>query len=74
MPAIELRGVCDSLRSSRSGAAGKRIESDREGPLDEQDLIYDWNVQDERWERPPFRIQFDDETLRDGLQLSLIHI
>jgi len=36
--------------------------------LDEQDLIYDWNVQDERWERPPFRVQFDDETLRDGLQ------
>ena len=36
--------------------------------MDEQDLIYDWNVQDERWERPPFRIQFDDETLRDGLQ------
>jgi len=36
--------------------------------VDEQDLIYDWNEQDERWERPPFRIQFDDETLRDGLQ------
>ena len=36
--------------------------------MDEQDLIYDWNVQDERWERPPFRVQFDDETLRDGLQ------
>ena len=36
--------------------------------MDEQDLIYDWNVQDERWDRPPFRIQFDDETLRDGLQ------
>jgi 2-isopropylmalate synthase len=36
--------------------------------VDEQDLIYDWNEQDERWERPAFRIQFDDETLRDGLQ------
>ena len=36
--------------------------------MDEQELIYDWNVQDERWERPPFRVQFDDETLRDGLQ------
>jgi len=36
--------------------------------VDEQELIYDWNVQDERWERPPFRVQFDDETLRDGLQ------
>ena len=31
-------------------------------------LIYDWNEQGERWERPPFRVRFDDETLRDGLQ------
>jgi 2-isopropylmalate synthase len=36
--------------------------------LEERDLIYDWNVAGERWDRPPFRIQFDDETLRDGLQ------
>jgi len=36
--------------------------------MDERELIYDWNDAGERWERPPFRIQFDDETLRDGLQ------
>jgi len=36
--------------------------------MEERDLIYDWNVSGERWTRPPFRIQFDDETLRDGLQ------
>jgi isopropylmalate/homocitrate/citramalate synthase len=32
------------------------------------DLIYDWNVEGERPPRPPRRIEFDDETLRDGLQ------
>jgi 2-isopropylmalate synthase len=36
--------------------------------MDERDLIYDWNEHGERWETPPYRIQFDDETLRDGLQ------
>ena len=36
--------------------------------MDERDLIYDWNEAGERWERPPFRVQLDDETLRDGLQ------
>jgi isopropylmalate/homocitrate/citramalate synthase len=36
--------------------------------MDEHELIYDWNESGERWERPPFRVQFDDETLRDGLQ------
>jgi len=35
--------------------------------MNEQDLIYDWNLAGERWE-PPGRIEFDDETLRDGLQ------
>lgn len=34
----------------------------------ERDLIHDWNEAGERWERPAFKIQFDDETLRDGLQ------
>jgi len=34
----------------------------------EQELIYDWNEAGERWTRPPFRVQLDDETLRDGLQ------
>ena len=36
--------------------------------MDERELIFDWNDAGERWEKPPFRIQFDDETLRDGLQ------
>ena len=36
--------------------------------MDERDLIHDWNTAGEVWDRPPFRIQFDDETLRDGLQ------
>jgi len=36
--------------------------------VDDRDLIYDWNEAGERWVRPPFRVQLDDETLRDGLQ------
>ena len=36
--------------------------------MDERELIYDWNLAGERWEPPPYRIQLDDETLRDGLQ------
>ena len=36
--------------------------------MDERELIYDWNIAGEVWDQPPFRIQFDDETLRDGLQ------
>ena len=36
--------------------------------MDERDLIFDWNEHGERWAKPEFRIQFDDETLRDGLQ------
>ncbi|HKQ58411.1 MAG TPA: LeuA family protein [Candidatus Eisenbacteria bacterium] len=36
--------------------------------MDPRELIHDWNEAGERWERPPFRVQFDDETLRDGLQ------
>jgi 2-isopropylmalate synthase len=36
--------------------------------MHDHDLIFDWNDAGERWERPGFRIQFDDETLRDGLQ------
>jgi 2-isopropylmalate synthase len=36
--------------------------------MDEPKPMYDWNEAGERWERPAFRIQFDDETLRDGLQ------
>jgi 2-isopropylmalate synthase len=36
--------------------------------MDERELIHDWNEAGERWAKPPFRIQLDDETLRDGLQ------
>ena len=36
--------------------------------MEERDLIYDWNDAGEHWEKPPFPIQLDDETLRDGLQ------
>ena len=37
--------------------------------MNERDLIYDWNVADEKPSRPHDRkIEFDDETLRDGLQ------
>ncbi|MEO5987905.1 MAG: LeuA family protein [Candidatus Eisenbacteria bacterium] len=36
--------------------------------MNERELIHDWNEAGERWEKPPFKIQFDDETLRDGLQ------
>jgi 2-isopropylmalate synthase len=36
--------------------------------MNERDLIHDWNEAGERWEKPSFRIQLDDETLRDGLQ------
>ena len=32
------------------------------------DLIYDWNEQGAAPEAPAHRVQFDDETLRDGLQ------
>jgi 2-isopropylmalate synthase len=35
--------------------------------LNERDLIYDWNVHDGAW-KPDKAIEFDDETLRDGLQ------
>ncbi len=32
------------------------------------ELVYDWNRSDTYIPRPPRRIEFDDETLRDGLQ------
>jgi 2-isopropylmalate synthase len=31
-------------------------------------LIYDWNVEGEQAKRPARKVEFDDETLRDGLQ------
>ena len=44
------------------------IHRDDPDPMNEHELIHDWNEAGERWERPSFRIQLDDETLRDGLQ------
>src|SRR5882757_6910472 len=45
-----------------------RPTSFHESPMDPKGLIYDWNDAGEQWQKPAFRIQFDDETLRDGLQ------
>jgi isopropylmalate/homocitrate/citramalate synthase len=36
------------------------------------DLIYDWNVVDAR-PRPTHRVEFDEESLRDGLQSPSVH-
>ena len=36
--------------------------------MDRKDLIYDWNEEDRENANPRPRVQFDDETLRDGLQ------
>ena len=36
--------------------------------MDRDGLIYDWNVAGTPPARPAFTVQFDDETLRDGLQ------
>jgi len=39
-----------------------------------RDLIYDWNAQGEfGFSRPARKIEFDDETLRDGLQSPSVH-
>ena len=40
--------------------------------MDEQQPLYDWNEAGERWEKPPYRIQLDDLTLREGLQASAV--
>ncbi|MEW6742233.1 MAG: LeuA family protein [Planctomycetota bacterium] len=36
--------------------------------INESELIYDWNLKGDVAERPKQKIEFDDETLRDGLQ------
>jgi len=36
--------------------------------IDRETLIYDWNTSGRAALKPASRIQFDDETLRDGLQ------
>lgn len=40
--------------------------------MDEQQPMYDWNEAGARWAKPPFRIQLDDQTLRDGLQAPAV--
>jgi 2-isopropylmalate synthase len=37
-----------------------------------EDLIHDWNREDD-FARPTHRLEFDDETLRDGLQSPSVH-
>jgi 2-isopropylmalate synthase len=39
-----------------------------EAGLRPEDLIYDWNVKGEALPKPAQRVEFDEETLRDGLQ------
>lgn len=36
-------------------------------------LIHDWNALGEHEPKPPRRVEFDDETLRDGLQSPSVH-
>jgi isopropylmalate/homocitrate/citramalate synthase len=63
-------------RPQRSGsaapAAADAMKPSPENPAAESwsidDLVYDWNRADTYAPRPARRIEFDDETLRDGLQ------
>ena len=51
---------------------GAKTESLTGDSMDEQNLIYDWNIVDYEYSRNPANhphgVWFDDETLRDGLQ------
>ncbi|MBU0489625.1 MAG: LeuA family protein [Bacteroidetes bacterium] len=40
--------------------------------MTQHELIYDWNIQGATPEKPRKRIEFDDETLRDGMQSPTI--
>lgn len=43
--------------------------------MSETDLIYDWNAHGEHaLKKPPQKLEFDDETLRDGLQSPSVRI
>lgn len=46
----------------------RRILHHTDSEMDREALIHDWNTADEKPQKPAGRIQFDDETLRDGLQ------
>lgn len=41
--------------------------------MDKSELIYDWNIFGLKPEKPQKEIEFDDETLRDGIQSPSIH-
>ncbi len=59
------RGTAQPTRSMP-----RRVTLKSQHGMDEdlEQLIYDWNVAGEKAARPPRKIEFDDETLRDGLQ------
>src|SRR5213079_1208708 len=60
-----------SQDDERPVPSGMLIATTRSNPMNEtpESLIYDWNVAGERPARPSAKkIDFDDETLRDGLQ------
>ena len=40
--------------------------------MEKHELIYDWNIQGITPEKPKKKIEFDDETLRDGMQSPTI--
>jgi 2-isopropylmalate synthase len=61
---MERGGRAAAFHSGSSAAAlQKALMEDRF-----EDLIYDWNTQGKTAARPARKIEFDDETLRDGLQ------
>src|SRR5580765_1277009 len=59
---------CEAVSPCSGGDGRVYLSDSMPTPMDDSELIYDWNEADERWEKPPFRVQLDDETLRDGLQ------
>src|SRR5919199_4445127 len=52
------------MQTFRDGAVARRDLKF----LRTRDLFYDWNQDDPQWRRPPFPVELNDETLRDGLQ------
>src|SRR6185436_916241 len=56
------RGAGEGHRTDRRAAPGAPP------PKVNHELIYDWNDGGDAPRRPAHRIEFDDETLRDGLQ------
>src|ERR687886_157698 len=54
------------LQTSKHEPKTPASKEAREVPA--SDLIYDWNRVEPTFDKPPRRVSFDDETLRDGLQ------